>query len=56
MTASFHLDGHETEQNTFSNLIILPYHSIFFHFMDETFSLFLLITVAFSGADVSTTS
>jgi len=56
MTAGFHLDGHETEQKTFSNLIFLPYHPIFFHFMDRSFSLFLLITVAFTGADLSTTS
>jgi hypothetical protein len=56
MTVAFHLDSHETELKTISNLIFLPYHPILFHFMDGTFSLFLLINVAFIGDDLSTIS
>jgi len=44
------------QRKTFSNLIFLPYHPIFSHFMDGTFSLFLLIPVAFTGTDLSTIS
>jgi len=42
-------------KKTFSNVILLQYHPIFCHFMDGTFSHFLLI-VAFTGADLSTIS
>jgi len=48
MIVVFHLDGHETERKTFSNFIFFPYHPIYLHFM--------LITVVFTGADLSTIS